>query len=106
MSLLEVENTPRRFRYRLAGTSVVAAYGHDITGAYLDELDTGGQYDRYIHNFNEVADQRVINRTCDEYRLGNERLYRFDGHLYPFEGVYGDVSRIVILAIDDWTSVR
>ena len=104
MSLLEVENRPRRYRYRLAGTSVVAAYGRDLTGVYMDELDTGGNYDHYVHNFNEVADERTVNRTADEYRLENGRLYRFDGHLYPFEGVRGDISRIIILAIDDWSA--
>jgi hypothetical protein len=102
MSLVQVENHPRRFRYRLAGTSVVAAYGRDITGLYLDELDTGGKYEAYVHNFNEAADDRVVNRTADEYQLENGRLYRFEGHLYPFEGVRGDISRIIILAIDDW----
>ena len=88
----------------LAGTSVVAAYGRDLTGVYMDELDTGGNYDHYVHNFNEVADERTVNRTADEYRLENGRLYRFDGHLYPFEGVRGDISRIIILAIDDWSA--
>ncbi len=106
MSLLQVENNPRRYRYRLAGTSVVAAYGQDLSGVYLDEIDTGGRYDRYVHNFNEVTDDRVVNRTTDKYLMENGRLYSFDGHLYPFEGVGGDVSRIIILAIDDWTALR
>lgn len=104
MSLVEVQNRPRRFRYRLAGTSVVAAYGRDITGMYLDEMDTGGNYDTYVHNFNEAADDRLVNRTVDEYMLETGRLYRFDGHLYPFEGVDGGVSRIIVLAIDDWSA--
>ncbi len=100
MSLMQVEERPRRFRYRLAGTSVVAAYGKDLTGVYLDELDTGGRYDEYVHNFNQAVDERVINRRQDEYTLADGRVYRFDGHLYPFEGVHGAVSRIIVLAID------
>ncbi len=104
MSLLEVENNPRRYRYRLAGTSVVAAYGQDLTGQYLDELDIGGRYESYVHNFNEAADNLVVNRTSDQYMLESGRLYSFEGHLYPFEGVQGGVSRIIVLAIDDWST--
>ena len=100
MSLMQVEERPRRFRYRLAGTSVVAAYGKDLTGVYLDELDTGGRYEEYVHNFNQTVDERVINRRRDEYTLADGSVYRFDGNLYPFEGVHGSVSRIIVLAID------
>ena len=37
--LVDVEDDPLRFRYRLYGTAVAAARGRDLTGHYLDEPD-------------------------------------------------------------------
>ncbi len=36
--LVDVEQQPRRYRYRLVGTETVKAMGYDVTGQYLDEL--------------------------------------------------------------------
>jgi hypothetical protein len=33
-----VERIDGRFRYRLCGTAIVAAYGHDLTGRFVDEI--------------------------------------------------------------------
>ncbi|HLI10964.1 MAG TPA: PAS domain-containing protein [Alphaproteobacteria bacterium] len=41
LSLAEVGEEGRRFRYRLVGTAVVEAYGLDYTGLYVDELLSG-----------------------------------------------------------------
>jgi len=36
--LVDVEQQPRRYKYRLVGTETVKAMGYDVTGKYLDEL--------------------------------------------------------------------
>src|SRR3954465_869126 len=36
--LIDVEEAPRRFRFRLIGTAVVDSYGKDLTGKYTDEV--------------------------------------------------------------------
>ena len=41
LGLFDVENDPRRYRVRIMGTEVVAWYGCDVTGRYLDEIDLG-----------------------------------------------------------------
>ena len=41
LQLIEVHDGGARFRYRLVGTALVAAYGQEYTGRYLDELFTG-----------------------------------------------------------------
>ena len=41
ITLLEAVGDPPRFRYRLHGTRVTAAYGEDLTGKFLDEIDLG-----------------------------------------------------------------
>lgn len=42
--LVEVENAPRRYLYRLVGTQVTGRTGRDVTGRYWDELYTDEQY--------------------------------------------------------------
>lgn len=39
LALIDVVGEPARFRVRLFGTGLVAAYGRDITGKFLDEVD-------------------------------------------------------------------
>lgn len=41
LGLFDVENDPRRYRIRLMGANIVAWYGCDVTGRYLDEIDLG-----------------------------------------------------------------
>lgn len=36
--LVDVEQQPLRYKYRLTGTETVKAIGYDVTGKYLDEL--------------------------------------------------------------------
>jgi len=43
--VVEAVGAPRRFRIRLAGTSVVTFTGRDFTGKYLDEIIATGKYD-------------------------------------------------------------
>jgi hypothetical protein len=36
--MVDVENRPLRYRFRLVGTAIVSSFGLDITGRYLDEV--------------------------------------------------------------------
>lgn len=41
LQLIDVADAGARFRYRLVGTALVAAFGKEYTGKYLDELFVG-----------------------------------------------------------------
>ena len=41
VTLLKAVGDPPRFRCRLCGTRVAEAYGEDVTGKFLDEIDLG-----------------------------------------------------------------
>jgi len=49
ITLVDVEASPRRYKFRLIGTETVKAMGLDVTGQYLDQLPKVEQYlkDRY-----------------------------------------------------------
>ena len=41
VALIDVLGDPPRFRLRLFGTGLVAAYGQDLTGKFVDKVDLG-----------------------------------------------------------------
>lgn len=43
LQLIDVVDGGTRFRYRLVGTGLVAAFGREYTGKYVDELFTGAR---------------------------------------------------------------
>ena len=56
LSLIDVERDPRRYRVRLAGTRLYDVYGRDITGAYVDELESGGNVGYWTAAYRRVAE--------------------------------------------------
>jgi hypothetical protein len=59
LQLIDVVDAGARFRYRLVGTALVAAFGKEYTGKYLDELFGG---DRLAYA------SRVYSTVCSERR--------------------------------------
>jgi hypothetical protein len=41
ITLLDAVGDPPRFRFRVCGTNLSVAYGEDLTGKFLDEIDLG-----------------------------------------------------------------
>ena len=90
--LTDVERDPYRFRVRLMGTAVVAAFGEDYTGRYLDEALPGLEKSFGIRHRVEVAESGLPN-----YRYGRSNLsFRLD--FASIERVYlpfaGDGERV------------
>jgi hypothetical protein len=56
VQLVDVIDGGARFRYRLIGTAIVAAFGADSTGRYLEDILTGERL---------VAAVRHYQRTCE-----------------------------------------
>jgi hypothetical protein len=57
VTLVDVERDPRRYRFRLDGSILVALSGTDYTGRYLDELP-GAEYVAFIlETYDRVVDR-------------------------------------------------
>ncbi|HJT15257.1 MAG TPA: PAS domain-containing protein [Dongiaceae bacterium] len=69
VTLVDVEREPRRYRFRLDGSILVALSGTDYTGRYLDELP-GEQYVAFIR---ETYD-RVVD-SGEPYRYRKNGLF-------------------------------
>lgn len=69
--LLDVQREPFRLRYRLAGTGIVAAVRHEVTGMWLDEAHPGA-----MENADFVKRYRgVVERGTPDRRKGKPRLW-------------------------------
>ena len=79
--LVDVEETPRRYRVRLAGTEVVACFGVDMTGKTIDSLDLGDDaalilklYDKAVDSGEPIYDRHQYWTESYGQHLNYERL--------------------------------
>lgn len=54
--LVDVENEPRRFRFRLLGTEIVTSYGIELTGKYTDAVQPPAYRAMVERHYGQVAD--------------------------------------------------
>jgi hypothetical protein len=93
MWLLDVQREPFRLRYRLVGTRIVEAIGHETTGQWLDEahphvIRKPDYFDRY---------RGVIATKAPSRRRGPARLWTNQD--------YREIENVVLPLATDGTSV-
>ena len=103
--LTDVERDPFRFRVRLMGTAVVAAFGADYTGAYLD-----ASIANFERSFGHVHRVEAVESALPNYRFGDPSLV-FKLDFAPVERVHlplaTDGERIdMLLSMTIYTALR
>jgi hypothetical protein len=98
--IADVFADPVRVRYRLAGTAVSDAFGCNIAGRWLDELDVNGGVDFWIEQYGRMIASRVpiFGRACGT--ASGVELFRADWALFPLsrDGLRVDQC----LEMEDW----
>jgi hypothetical protein len=99
--IADVFADPVRVRYRLAGTAVCEAFGRNIAGCWLDELDVNGGVPFWIEQYGRLIASRapVFGRASGA--LGSVELFRADWVLLPLSTDGTSVDRS--LEMEDWT---
>ena len=98
MTLVDVERDPRRYRFRLDGSILVALSGTDYTGRYLDELP-GEQYVAFI---TETYDRVVDSGEPFRYRkneLLDQQLFSEETIILPIGDAPPKVDMLVVAVI-------
>lgn len=79
--LVDVEENPRRYRVRLAGSEVVACFGADMTGKTIDEYDLADARDDILRQYDLAVETRAPSyhrhefwTAAYEHHLNFERL--------------------------------
>ncbi len=57
IALVDVEDQPRRFRYRLIGTEIVKSYGIELTGQYTDVIQPPIYLDMIERHYGQAVDR-------------------------------------------------
>jgi hypothetical protein len=98
VTLVDVERDPRRYRFRLDGSILVALSGTDYTGRYLDELP-GEQYVAFIL---ETYDRVVDSGEPFRYRkneLLDQQLFSEETLILPLGDTPPKVDMLVVAVI-------
>ncbi len=78
VGLVDVEPSPLRFRFRLAGTEIIKGYGEELTGRYLDEVDLDNHEREIIGDYTRAAESGEPSCSMLDYK-------RKDGHYIRYE---------------------
>jgi hypothetical protein len=81
--IMDVLGTPPRFRYRLVGTAFVQAYGQEITGKFVDEIDLDGQREFIIADYQKMLREREPSLSRWEYTKTDGRHILYERLLLP-----------------------
>jgi len=108
LCFLDVEYNPRRYKYRLIGTSIQAAYGADLKGKYIEDMEvvTEGKLAEFTGDLNLTVDQRTIARRIDSYELPDGSRYSFEGAIYPFMDKDSMVTHVISVVANLRNGVR
>ena len=79
--LIDVEDPPPRFRFRLIGSGITEALSRDSTGRYLDELYAADIYDEAVRPYAYVTRRRRPVRST------GRMVHADKGHM-PYEALY------------------
>jgi hypothetical protein len=98
--IADVFTDPVRVRYRLAGTAICDAFGCNIAGRWLDELDVNGGVAFWIEQYGRMIASRapIFGRACGT--AAGVELFRADWAIFPLsrDGMRADQS----LEMEDW----
>ena len=95
--LLDVEQPGPRLRVRLVGTHVVAMFGSDYTGQFLDEIDFGEQREKILADYGHVLEARRPYLTDHMFRNVRGTLFNIERLILPLS--YDDDSVATLFAV-------
>jgi hypothetical protein len=80
IALIDVIGEPPRFCFRLFGTGLAAAYGRDLTGKFLDEIDIDSIDTKILRQAENMV------RNC-RVRVARDRFTKRDGRHIEYERI-------------------
>ena len=93
--LLDVEDSPRRYRYRLVGTAFVHNYGEELTGRYVDDMDLGSFKDESLASLDHVVTGWVPSYIRGRFLKQDTRRLEFCRLALPLSSAGDRVDQIV-----------
>jgi hypothetical protein len=96
--LLLVERAEGRFRWRLAGTAVVDAYGQELTGRFIDEVISAARRDAAHRHYAAVFETARPIFVRNRYISRNTTEFVVSRIILPLAGGDEDAVYLLLLA--------
>jgi hypothetical protein len=81
--LVDVEERPIRFRFRLVGTDIVQSFGIDLTGRYIEELDFSDRPPSMLACYAAVVTTREPSCHAVHFTRGSGRHLSYERMILP-----------------------
>jgi len=94
--LLDVQEEPRDFFYKLIGTGVVHHLAGDLTGKWMSELDHQRPPSRIWDSCNKVVETGVPFLSCIPYVGPHADFLYGEDIILPLDGEPGSVSKLLV----------
>jgi hypothetical protein len=102
VGIVDVERSPLRFRYRLAGSDIVRGYGEELTGRYLDQIDLNGHQQEITEEYRRTAESAEPVCATWEYKRKNGRHVRYERLVLPLSSDGEHVDMLLGGCVFDW----
>jgi hypothetical protein len=100
VSLVDVLDQPRRYRYRLVGTTVTDNLGYEMTGKFLDQMPES-QMRVYLEQlYDKVVAQRAPVYERDQINLDG-RLWKSETIVLPLSADGHAINLLMIYRVTD-----
>jgi hypothetical protein len=97
--LINVEHTPRRYRYRLIGTHIVQTLDHDSTGRYIDELHGGELFPDFVDSLDRIVASREPFFTFDSTYPDHRKWANCEAIGLPLASDGSNVDMILVATV-------
>lgn len=96
IALLDAIGDPLRFRIRLFGTGLCAAYGQDLTGKFLDEIDLSSIGADIVRHAERVVREFRVHIGRSRFTTRNGRHIEYERIALPLSNDGGTVNMILV----------
>src|SRR5262249_45302975 len=97
--IIEAVGTPRRFRFRLAGTTIVSEYGGRITGKFADEIDLDHVGQRILAEYETGVDRGEPIASLWHFTKLDGRELRYEHLILPLSSDGKTIDMLLAAAI-------
>lgn len=102
VGMVDVERSPLRFRYRLAGSDITRGYGQEITGRYLDQMDLNDHQHQITGEYTRTAESGEPICSTWEYKRKDGRHVRYERLVLPLSNDGKRIDMLLGGCVFDW----
>ena len=97
--LVDVQQSPRRYRWRLVGTAITEALGRDNTGRWFDEIYDADSLASMVGGYDMIVASRRPVRVVGRAAFAGKPHTRFEAVSLPLAAADGAIDMVLVGAV-------